>query len=116
VDTYIAGFDGIVRDRLEQVHSIIRAIIPAAEEKISYGVPAYWDEGYIIYFAGFPHHIGIYPIPSEVDPDLAKELDKYRSGKATVRFPHDQPLPDKLIEQIVKLRVEINKSHKQPEK
>jgi uncharacterized protein YdhG (YjbR/CyaY superfamily) len=47
---------------------------------------------YLIYFAGYKSHIGLYPV--HVDgTEFGAEISRYASGKATLKFPLDQPLP-----------------------
>ena len=46
VDGYIAGFDGRVKARLEQMRKVVRETVPDAEESMSYGMPAYKSVSY----------------------------------------------------------------------
>ena len=41
-----------------------------------------------------------------VPEKLGKQLSKYELRKGTVRFPLSEPVPEKLIERIVKLRLQ----------
>jgi uncharacterized protein YdhG (YjbR/CyaY superfamily) len=58
---------------------------------------------YLIYFAAYRKHIGMYPAPLG-DADLADELLPYAAGKGTLRFPLDKPIPFDLISKVVKSR------------
>jgi uncharacterized protein YdhG (YjbR/CyaY superfamily) len=107
VDAYIAAFPPEVAGALRKVRSTIRRAAPAAEEIISYRMPALRQNGIVVYFAAFTHHIGIFP-PVRGDPGLEKALAPYRGPKGNLRFPLDQPIPYKLIERIVRLRVKQN--------
>lgn len=107
IDAYIAQFRGKVQERLKTVRKIIRDAAPEAEEKISYRMPTFVLHGDLVYFAAFKHHIGLYPLPSGVEAFMS-ELSAYRSGKASIQFPMDQPLPADLISRIVKFRVAEN--------
>jgi uncharacterized protein YdhG (YjbR/CyaY superfamily) len=110
VDEYIAGFPQDVQERLQEVRATIRAAAPEAEEKISYQIPAFTLSGkYLIYFAGFKKHIGMYPAPAG-NAEFRKEISAYKSGKATVKFPLDRPVPLDLVRTIVKLRAKENLS------
>ena len=103
VDDYIAGYSADVRKYLKEIQTLIKKLIPGAEEKLSYNMPSYHYKGkYVIYFAGYKNHIGIYPIPTG-----NKELDglykNYKiTGKATLQLPLGKPLPLDLIEKMVK--------------
>ena len=71
---------------------------PGTEERISYGIPTFALDGrYLIYFAGWKQHVSVYPIP-ETDDVLERAIAPYRTGKGTLRFPLDQPIPYDLIE------------------
>jgi uncharacterized protein YdhG (YjbR/CyaY superfamily) len=105
IDEYIEAFPEDVRTILSQVRKTIRAAAPRAGEKISYGIPTFTLNGkYLIYFAGWKHHVSIYPIPVG-DDAFNQEIAPYVSGKGTLKFPIDKPLPLKLITKIVKLKV-----------
>jgi uncharacterized protein YdhG (YjbR/CyaY superfamily) len=107
-DQYVAQFPEPVRERLETIRALIREITPEATETISYRMAAFKLYGYVlIYFAGYDTYIGIYPAPV-TDPDFPGDLSGYASGKGTVQFPHDQPLPLDLIRQIVSYRAAQN--------
>lgn len=107
IDEYIAGFPPDIQKILEQVRATVKKSAPKAEETISYGMPAFKQNGHLVYFAAFKSHIGFYPIPSGMEQFKA-ELAGYKTGKGSVQFPLDQPMPLTLISKIVKFRVEEN--------
>ena len=108
IDEYIAGFPTDVQERLEKIRMTIRKAAPEAEEKISYQIPTFTLKGkYLIYFAAFQKHIGLYPAPRGIEK-FKKELSLYEGGKGTVRFALDKPIPFGLIKRIVKFRVKEN--------
>lgn len=110
IDEYIETFPESVQTLLRQVQRTIKAAASQAGEKISYGIPTFTLNGkYLIYFAGWKHHISIYPIPTG-DDAFQQEIAPYISGKGTLKFPIDQPIPLKLITKIVKLKVAENSS------
>ncbi len=79
VDTYLAGLPEPQRGTLEQVRRTIRALLPAAEEIVSYGVPAYKVDGTAVAgFAGYGDHCSYLPFSGEVVARLAEELSGYR--------------------------------------
>ena len=107
VDAYIARFPADVQRILRSVRKTIRTAAPAAEETISYGMPAYMQSGGLISFAAYKNHIGMYA-PPEGSPRFKKRLSVYRAYKSTVRFPLDKPIPLDLIAQWEKLRLKDN--------
>jgi uncharacterized protein YdhG (YjbR/CyaY superfamily) len=100
VDDYIASFPAATKEVLQQVRQAIARAIPGAEESIRYNMPVVGRGGtYVVHFAGWKRHIGMYPIPGFAD-DLEREVAPYRAAKDTVRFPLSKPIPDDLIERM----------------
>lgn len=104
---YVENFPPAIQKILKQVRSTIKKAAPKAEEIISYGMPAFTFHGHLVYFAGYKTHIGLYALPSG-HAAFKKELANYKQGKGSVQFPIDEPMPLKLITQIVKFRVKEN--------
>lgn len=107
IDEYIAGFPKNVQEILEKIRKTIRKAAPDAAETISYQIPTFTLQGYLVYFAAYKKHIGLYPAPRG-NEKFKKELSIYEGGKGTVRFPLDKPIPFGLISKIVKFRVREN--------
>jgi uncharacterized protein YdhG (YjbR/CyaY superfamily) len=108
IDEYIAGFPKETQKILKQIRATIKEAVPQAEESISYAIPTFNLKGhYLIYFAGYKNHIGLYPAPRG-NAAFKKELSVYKGGKGTVQFPLDKPMPLNLITRIVKFRVKEN--------
>ncbi|MBA2500847.1 MAG: DUF1801 domain-containing protein [Chitinophagaceae bacterium] len=114
IDEYIAGFPKEIQMVLEQVRSIIKKEAPGAEETISYAIPAFnLHKHNLIYFAGYKNHISLYPVPKGTET-FTKEISKYKSGKGTMQFPLDKPLPVSLVTKIIKYSIKENiKKYKQ---
>lgn len=106
-DDYIASFPADVQKKLQQVRATIRQAAPDAQETISYQMPAFAQQGNVIYFAGYQHHIGLYPAPRGIE-QFKQELAAYAGGKGTIKLPHDRPLPLDLIRRIVEFKVRLN--------
>ncbi len=108
MNDYIAGFPKDVQEILEKIRMTIKKAAPNAEETISYKMPTFNLKGeYLIYFAAYKRHIGLYPVPTG-DAEFNKEVSKYQAGKGTLQFPLNEPIPYKLISRIVKARVKEN--------
>ena len=108
IDEYIAGFPDHVQEILQKIRATIRKAAPEAEETISYKIPTFNLNGhYLIYFAAYKKHIGMYPVPIG-DTDFLEEIAPFQAGKGTLQFPLDQPIPYKLITKIVRLRIKEN--------
>ena len=107
IDEYIADYPANIQKLLEQVRVAIKEAAPKAEEKIGYGIPTFTLNGNLVHFGAYKTHIGFYATPTGHDA-FKKELAVYKQGKGSVQFPIDQPMPLKLINQIVKFRVAEN--------
>lgn len=106
IDEYIAGFPRPVQTVLEQVRRTIRKALPDAQETISYNIPTYKVNGSsAIYFAGWKAHYSLYPANARLIAAFKKELADYEyNDKGTIRFPVDQPVPERLIAAIARFR------------
>jgi uncharacterized protein YdhG (YjbR/CyaY superfamily) len=107
VDEYIAQFPESTQDLLKQLRKWIKETAPEAEEYIGYGMPAYKWRGALVYFAGYKQHIGFYPTGSGITA-FEHKLTNYKTSKGAIQFKLTQPLPEALIKEIVKYRVEQN--------
>jgi len=114
VEAYIAEHPPALRKRLAEVRAIVRRAAPDAEEKISYGIPAYALAGRLLYFAAHTEHIGVYPVTAALKRELGDELAPYvsKTAKSTIRLPHDRPLPKALLARVVRMRVRENQEAK----
>ena len=104
IDEYIGGFPKDVQTILEQIRATIKAAAPDAEEDIRYAIPTFRLKGNLVHFAAFKNHIGFYPAPSGMEA-FSKELARYKSGKGSVQFPLNEPIPFDLITKIVHLQI-----------
>lgn len=108
IDEYIATFPPDVQKVLEELRATVKAAAPEAKETISYNMPTFTLNGtYLIYFAGWKKHISVYPIPAGSEA-FNKRISKYADRRGTVKFPLDEPIPFKLVTQMVKLQLANN--------
>jgi uncharacterized protein YdhG (YjbR/CyaY superfamily) len=92
IDAYISGFPEDIQATLQKIRQTIKKAAPQAEEAISYGMPAFKQNGVLVYFAAFKDHIGFFPTSSGV-ANFTKELAGYDTSKGTIRFPLDALFP-----------------------
>jgi uncharacterized protein YdhG (YjbR/CyaY superfamily) len=107
MDEYIAGFPKNIQTILKKIRATIRKAAPNAEEAIKYQIPTFVQNGNLVHFAAYEHHIGFYPT-SKAIVKFKKELSPYEQSKGTIRFPLDKPIPLDLIGRIAKSRVQDN--------
>lgn len=100
-EEYVASLPDESAAAVRRLCSIIREEVPDAGERISYHMPTFTLDGQsLVHVAGWKRHVSIYPLP-DGDPELQRDAAAYSSGKGTVRFPLDQPLPEDLVRRIV---------------
>jgi len=107
INAFIADFPDEVQKILEQIRATIQQAAPDAKEAIKYGMPTFVLNGNLVHFSAYKNHIGFYPAPSGIDAFI-DELAQYRTGKGTIQFPIDKPIPFDLITKVVKFRVDEN--------
>jgi uncharacterized protein YdhG (YjbR/CyaY superfamily) len=106
IDEYIAEFPPATKKVLKQLRTVIRKAAPGVKERISYAIPVFDLNGrYLVYIAGWKSHISLYPVTAGVTRELKDKLKPYQSGKGTLKFPLEKPVPVGLIRQIVKSRI-----------
>ena len=104
ITQYIAAAPAVARPKLRELRALLKRVAPKAKEGLKWGNPAF-DDGRILFaFAAYKAHLNFMPTPAALKP-FAKELAKYTTGKSSVQFPYDQPLPKALIRRIAAFRV-----------
>ncbi len=105
VDAYIAARPEAHRPHLEKLRAAINAALPDATEGLSYGIPVFKVDGrMVMYFAAFTAHYSVYPATTDVLKGLGEAAAAYVSGKATLRFSYEKPVPVRLIAKFARLR------------
>ena len=104
IDEYIATFPEDIQATLRKMRETIQSAAPQATEAISYGMPTYKLNGNLVHFAAFKDHIGFYPVPTGIEA-FKDELAPYVTGKGTIQFPIDKPIPYDLVKKVVAYRV-----------
>jgi uncharacterized protein YdhG (YjbR/CyaY superfamily) len=109
IDDYIQQQDKERQAGLVKLRSIIKKAAPKAVEGISYHMPVFIQEGSLVYFALFKNHYGFYPTAKPIEI-FKKQLDEkgYVYSKGGIQLPLDKPFPVKLIQDMVKFRVQEN--------
>ena len=109
VEDYMASLPEGPRAAMEKLRKTIKAAAPEATETLSYHMPAFKDHGRIlVYYAAFKDHYSLFPASTKFIDAYKEELKPYFTGKGTIRFHTDKPLPAALVKKIVKARLEEN--------
>lgn len=115
IDEYITQCPPEVQPVLQKIRQVVKEAAPDAVERISYQMPAFYENGDLVYFGAHAHHIGFYPTGSGIEA-FKDELTAYKWSKGAVQFPLDQPVPYDLIRRMVKFRVAENLKKNSPKK
>ena len=107
IDDYLEVLDEPKRTTLQTLRRTIRGIVPDAQECISYGTPAYRQDGAVIAgFAAFRNHLSYLPHSGSVLLQLPDDLAGYVRSRGALQFPIDQPLPEPLVRKLIAVRLE----------
>src|SRR5207244_12349231 len=108
IDDYLQNVESPKREALERIRAIAKKLVPDATETISYAMPTLKYQGKP--FLGFDarkNHIGLYPYSNEVIARLKDELHDYGTSKAAIRVTVDNPIPEKMLKQIMDYRLNL---------
>ncbi len=106
IDRYLASVDEPKRATLEQLRRDVLAVLPDAEECISYGMPAFKFQGKTVAgFAAFKDHLSYLPHSGSVLTALEDDLAGYDHTKGSLHFPIDETLPPPLVNKLVTARL-----------
>lgn len=106
IDSYLAAADEPARSTLAALRRSILAVVPDAEECLSYGMPAFKVEGRTVAgFAAFRHHLSYLPHSGSVLGALGDDVAGYEQTKGSLHFAADEPLPGELVERLVLARM-----------
>jgi uncharacterized protein YdhG (YjbR/CyaY superfamily) len=109
VGEYLGAVPEPARTALERLRATIRAAAPEATETISYQMPAFKDQGrFLVSFAAFKDHCSLFPASTAVMEALGDDIEPYLSGKGTLRFTSEHPIPAALVRKIVRARLQEN--------
>jgi len=106
IDEYLDGLDEPKRATLCTLRETILAIVPDADQCISYGMPAFKVQGRTIAgFAAFKNHLSYLPHSGRVIGQLGDETKGYTQTKGSLHFPIDESLPEDLVGKLLAIRM-----------
>lgn len=106
VDIYLKKLNSAQRNELERIRKITKDIIPDVGEKISYGIPTMtYKNKNLLHFAAFKDHMSLFPTSGPTQ-ELVEKLAAWDTSKGTIQFTSENPLPKKIIIEIIKLRIQ----------
>lgn len=104
ISDYISQQPSTQQEALNEMYTILKRALPDAQERLSYGMPAFWQQRVLVYFAANAQHIGLYPTAAPIQA-FAAQLREYQTSKGAIQFPYTKPLPQELITAIAQYRL-----------
>jgi uncharacterized protein YdhG (YjbR/CyaY superfamily) len=115
VDAYIAALPETKRSAMSEIRAAVRAGAPAAVEVITYKMPGLkLKGGFLLSYDAYKSHYSLFPWDDAMREELRAELERYVTGRGTIRFPADEPIPSDLIRRIAAFRVRTLSNQDEP--
>jgi uncharacterized protein YdhG (YjbR/CyaY superfamily) len=106
IDAYLATLEGEKLAALVKLRKLLRTILPAAEECISYGIPAFRVDGTVVAgFAATKQGCSYFPFSGSTLGNLAAEVAGYEQTKSSLHFDPKKGLPAALVRKLVRARL-----------
>ena len=101
VDAYVAAQPAAAREIINEARRRVSNAVPGATEAISYDIPTFKLDGKpLIYVGAWKNHIGVYPVPTG-DEALQRDIERFQSGKGTLKFQLAEPFPYELFDRLL---------------
>jgi uncharacterized protein YdhG (YjbR/CyaY superfamily) len=104
VDEYISAAPVNAREKLKEIRAILKSVAPGAKEELKWGNPVLIDTRILFSYSAYKSHLNFMPTGPAMEP-FKEELADFKTGKDTIQFPYDKPLPKALIKKIAAYRV-----------
>ncbi|MEX0646819.1 MAG: DUF1801 domain-containing protein [Balneolaceae bacterium] len=104
VDEYIDAASAEAQEKLRGIRAILKKVAPDAKETLKWGSPVFEEKRILFAYTAYKTHLNFMPTGPAMKP-FKEELAGYTTGKDTIKFPYDKPLPEALIQKIAAYRV-----------
>src|SRR5262249_14942968 len=104
VTEYIDAAPKEAQKKLREIRAILKNVAPNATETLKWGSPVFEEKRILFAFTAFKSHLNFMPTHPAMEP-FKKELADYTTGKDTIQFPYNKPLPKVLIRKIAAFRL-----------
>ena len=103
VEEYIQAAPKEAQKKLREIRAVLKKVAPKANETLKWGSPVF-EEGRILFsYSAHKSHLNFSPTGPAMKP-FKDELETYKTGKDTIQFSYDKPLPKSLIRKIAVFR------------
>lgn len=104
VDGYIEAAPKQAQAMLRELRAILKSVAPKAKEAIKWGYPVLEAEHILFSYSAHKTHLNFMPTRTTLEP-FKEDLKNLTTGRDTIQFPYDKPMPKALIKRIAKYRV-----------
>ena len=106
IDDFLSSLSEPDSQALQHIRELILRTAPDAKEVITYGMPGFtYKDKYLISFAAFKNHLSVFPGAETIEA-LQDRLASFKISKGTIQFTLENPLPDDLVIDITKERMQ----------
>ena len=107
VDDALAAYPDPDRAALQHVVDVARRVAPDAEDGVSYGLPALRVAGKpLVGVSRAAKHLALFPFSPAAIEAVRDALAGFDVSKGTVRFTAGRPLPDDVLERLLRARLD----------
>jgi len=102
VDDYIEQYPQDIKEILDRIRVLVKKAAPQTEELLKYGMPAYYLFGKpFVSFGAQKKHVGFY---GKIPETFVSKLENYKCTKGGIQLQYNEPIPYKLITELVKYK------------
>src|SRR5688572_9004928 len=105
ITEYIKAAPKEAQKHLREMRAILKKVAPKATEAIKWGSPVFEENRILFAYTAHKTHLNFMPTRSTLN-EFTKELADYKTGKDTIQFPYDKPLPKALIRKVAAFRAQ----------
>lgn len=105
IDAYLEPLPDDVRSALERLRGIIRVTAPECTERVSYGIPIFRLNKDLVGISAQKNHCSLHTMSPPLVEAMEEALSGVRVSGATLHFDSQSPLPQEMVEQIVRARM-----------
>ncbi|HEU4917238.1 MAG TPA: DUF1801 domain-containing protein [Acidimicrobiia bacterium] len=106
IQTFLDDLPEQTRSALLDLRETVRSVESNLEERIGYGVPAfYYRKRPLVSYGATSRHCALYVQSPTVVEAYRTALEGYDLAKGTVRFQADRPLPPDVVVSLVRARM-----------
>ena len=107
MDDYFVGLDPAPRAVFEHIRSLAMDVAPEAEDGTSYGMAALrYQNKPLLGFRAAKDHLSVFPFSPKVVDAVRDRLAGFDLSKGTIRFTVARPMPDEVVRDVVRLRMD----------